>query len=407
MPQTARQRRSRPGIVFLAPIVPAPSGNGLAMRAGLQLEALAQAFAVRLAVLPVAGGSTDTAWARAHAEGVQVLDLEGLAAARRTGLIELVARAEWRRRLTACGPLPHAATVAEPALAATVVERLGLTEPLPVHAFRSYLAPLAVAVGEQLGSAQLTIDLDDDDEALLASIGDHAEAAAFGRLLACFGREFAWLSLASAVEARAVAARHGARTVVIPNAVEVQADQQRARATSSEPVLLFVGNLTYGPNVEAAEILARELVPRVRAQGFAARAELIGAYSPAGPIGELGGLAWTDVRGQLPDLADAYGRASIAVVPLRHAAGTRIKLLEAFAHRVPVVATPAAAAGIDAVHGRELLLAENVEDLAAAIVRLLGDPALADELTDAAAKLVLSTYAKSVVERRLLELVGA
>ena len=87
-----------------------------------------------------------------------------------------------------------------------------------------------------------------------------------------------------------------------------------------------------------------------------------------------------EVSGFVPDLGPAYASADVVVVPLRFGGGTRIKLLEAFAHGVPVVATRAAAAGLDVTDGHHLLLADDVRDVAAAVARLATDASLAERL---------------------------
>jgi glycosyltransferase involved in cell wall biosynthesis len=70
------------------------------------------------------------------------------------------------------------------------------------------------------------------------------------------------------------------------------------------------------------------------------------------------------------DSREAFAPGAILVVPLRIASGIRMKILEAWARGLPVVATPEAAAGLEAEDGRELLLAER-HDPAAVSRRLL------------------------------------
>ena len=79
------------------------------------------------------------------------------------------------------------------------------------------------------------------------------------------------------------------------------------------------------------------------------------------------------MRGYVDDLARAYASADLAVVPLAHGTGTRIKLLEALAAGVPVVTTAVGAAGLAAEHGRHLLIADDVHELSAAVARVLLD----------------------------------
>ncbi len=97
-------------------------------------------------------------------------------------------------------------------------------------------------------------------------------------------------------------------------------------------------------------------------------------------------------RGRLAELDVLYGEATLAIVPLRAGGGSRLKILEAFAHGVPVVATSAAARGIDVAHGRELLLAESDEQLAEATVHLATHPDEAVALAERAFAFVCANH---------------
>src|SRR3954447_22865589 len=83
------------------------------------------------------------------------------------------------------------------------------------------------------------------------------------------------------------------------------------------------------------------------------------------------------------DSAEVYAPGSILAVPLRIASGVRIKILEAWARGVPVVATPAALAGLEAEDGREALVARDASEFAQAIARLHQEPGLAAALVEA------------------------
>ena len=94
----------------------------------------------------------------------------------------------------------------------------------------------------------------------------------------------------------------------------------------------------------------------------------------------LGGTDGITVTGTVPDPADWMARAAVCVAPIRAAAGLQNKLLEYMAMGRPVVATAAANAGIGAVPGRDLLIADTAEAFAEAVTALLADPARAAAL---------------------------
>jgi glycosyltransferase involved in cell wall biosynthesis len=382
-------------LIVLAPIEPARTGNGLAMRAELFRRAAPPSVAVTTVVVPVAGR---LATRQAPAAGVRHVSLD--AAVARAGMRSLVGEVAWRARLERVGHLPVRARAASAGLAEPVVRACGDRDRVALHVIRSYLAPLGVAVAERLNPAWLTLDLDDDDAAVAASHGDHNEAGAYERLIDVFGPLFDGLCAASLPEAEAISARHELTVEHVPNAVDIPDPAEHA-SRSSGASLLFVGNLTYAPNVEAAHTLVESILPRVqRRVGGSVEMTLAGAHHPA--LKRLARPGVT-VAGFVPDLRPLYAGADVVVVPLATGGGTRIKLLEAFAHGVPVVASPAAAAGLEVSDERHLLLAADPEQVAAAVEAILARPELAADLRRHALRLVQERYATDVVAPRVRE----
>jgi glycosyltransferase involved in cell wall biosynthesis len=82
------------------------------------------------------------------------------------------------------------------------------------------------------------------------------------------------------------------------------------------------------------------------------------------------------VTGLVADMTDELARADVVVVPLRSGSGTRLKILEAMAHGVPVVSTTIGAEGLDVQDGVHLLVADTAEAMVAAVERLQDDPGL-------------------------------
>ena len=107
---------------------------------------------------------------------------------------------------------------------------------------------------------------------------------------------------------------------------------------------------------------------------------------------ELAGYDTVEVLGFVPKIEDALAQADLVVAPLRLGGGTRIKILEAFSHRIPVVATSIGSEGLDVVSGRELLIADTAEDFASACVRLLEPGTLRLDVVDHAFELVNEKY---------------
>ena len=161
------------------------------------------------------------------------------------------------------------------------------------------------------------------------------------------------------------------------------------------PVVVF-GSRGWLPNEESTAWFAGEVWPAVRAASPGAILHLFGANAETGPAGIV-------AHPSPEDSGEVYAPGSILVVPLRIASGVRIKILEAWARGVPVVATPAALAGLEAEDGREALVVRDAGEFAAAIQRLHREPGLAPALIEAGGRARRERHDPAEVARRLLE----
>jgi polysaccharide biosynthesis protein PslH len=152
----------------------------------------------------------------------------------------------------------------------------------------------------------------------------------------------------------------------VPNVVDVASIVPVSPAVG-ERRAMFVANFAYEPNRNGLRFLLEEVFPRVWDQLPDARLALVG--------GGLDGPASADERvdtlGFLPDLTAAYAHASCALAPLLQGGGTPLKLIEALAYSLPVIATPRAVAGLEVRDGEHCLVAEGAGEFASAIVTVL------------------------------------
>ena len=170
----------------------------------------------------------------------------------------------------------------------------------------------------------------------------------------------------------------GARVVVIPPCGPALARPEVSGAIQPDTIL-FVGNFIHPPNVDAALRLAGAIFPRVRARHPDAVLQLVGDAPPAA-VRRLAGDGVV-VTGRVPDVATFLDAAAVVVAPLWTGGGIRIKVMDALAFGKPLVATPLAAEGMDAVDGRDLLLARTDEEFADSINSLLADATLRANLS--------------------------
>jgi glycosyltransferase involved in cell wall biosynthesis len=163
--------------------------------------------------------------------------------------------------------------------------------------------------------------------------------------------------------------------------------------------LLFVGNMTHAPNVDAALWLGREVLPLLRARRPEARLTIAGAYPPP-EVAALGGDG-VRVAGWTPDLTPLVERAQVVLAPVRIGGGMRRKVLEAMAFGKAVVTTPRGAEGFDRHGAPPLVVADGAAAIAGETARLLADPVARESLGEAARAFVAENFGPSAYAQRL------
>jgi glycosyltransferase involved in cell wall biosynthesis len=176
------------------------------------------------------------------------------------------------------------------------------------------------------------------------------------------------------------------------------------KAPGDPPVVLFQGTFDYGPNADGATWFVREISPRLRAQVPGTIVRLVGKTSPA--VEQLDDPPAVTTVGVIPSMGPELARADLAVVPIRYGSGTRLKILESFAHRVPVVSTTLGAAGLEVDNGVHLLLADDPDQFAHACQRVLTDIGLRTRLVAAAEQLYLEHYESCVARQQIRSIVS-
>jgi polysaccharide biosynthesis protein PslH len=348
-------------------------GSGRAARTYGIVRALASSGPVDLLHLDFGADRPDPAYA-----GISNLRLHGVTGSRgaRRALTFARARAGGVPRAVARGVSPDLAgaaerlagggqVIAEDAMAAVALRRLARRRPVIYSA-------------NNLESAFR----DDPDW------GSPRRLAAFERGLLEQASE-TWMPSRADVEgARALAP--GVALRYVPNVVDVAAIEPR-RAPADPPEALLVGDFTYAPNREGLRFLLDEVMPRVWADAPQLRLSVAGRGCEAKPDARV------MVHGFVDSLDPLYERAACALVPLLSGGGSPVKFIDALARGLPVVATPRAAAGVDAEAGRHYLEGDGAEAFAAALLEAIGSA----EIGAAARRLAEREYSIDALARRL------
>ena len=186
----------------------------------------------------------------------------------------------------------------------------------------------------------------------------------------------------------------GARLRLVPNVVDV-ASITPVRASERQRAI-FVADFSYEPNRNSAAFLIDDVMPRVWEQLPQTRLVLVGS-EPA-PARELDSRI--EILGFVSDLRAVYATAGCALVPLLESGGSPLKLIEALAYGLPIVATALAAGGVEELEsGVNFLEGEGADGFSAAVVQALGGKS--GSLGAAARKLAEREYSIEALSRRL------
>jgi len=171
------------------------------------------------------------------------------------------------------------------------------------------------------------------------------------------------------------------RIVVVP-APFAATPSQRRPAIEGHPPILCLGSFDWAPNRDGARWFLREVWPLIRAGLPEAVLHLAGPGSPKlaprdGPI---------RVHGVVGNPLELYGDGTIAVVPVRAGSGVRLRILEAWSAGDPVITTAIGAEGLASGPEEGVLVANESVAMAAAVVRLAGNPEARTRLTTAGSK---------------------
>ncbi|HEY4014192.1 MAG TPA: glycosyltransferase family 4 protein [Polyangiaceae bacterium] len=212
-------------------------------------------------------------------------------------------------------------------------------------------------------------------------------------------------------EDRAYLERQGCRnTMTVPNGVSLREDDtlsnddlpsSRRLPLGSRLRIAFLGNVAYPPNADAIGFFVDQVLPAVKARAPGATFDVIGPGAPASFVEQYRSQA--RFRGFVDDLHGTLAEYDVLVAPLRFGGGTKLKVLDGMAHRVPLVTTGIGAEGLSVKHGEHVLIAETAEAFVECILRINGDLPLADRLVSNAYALVRDRFSWGAIQDHVVD----
>ncbi|MEZ5083459.1 MAG: glycosyltransferase [Bacteroidales bacterium] len=159
---------------------------------------------------------------------------------------------------------------------------------------------------------------------------------------------------------------------------------------NKEYELVFIGNMGYPPNINAAEFLVKKILPLVHEKKPEVRLTIAGA-TPHPNVLALAGEKVT-VTGWVEDIRECYAKSRIFIAPMQIGTGLQNKLLEAMAMKIPSITSELANSALKATPGKEILIGNSPEEYAIQILRILDDNGLAETLSDGGYNFVHKNY---------------
>ena len=202
--------------------------------------------------------------------------------------------------------------------------------------------------------------------------------------------------------------KHGvylSKTIVIPNGVDTKAfmpsTNTKKIACNSEGFfrVVFVGNMEYLPNQEAANIVISSIAPKVLSSISNVKFFMVGRA----PQKFCANSVNSDVifTGLVENVVEFLEASDVAIAPLIHGSGTRLKILEYFSCGLPVVSTSIGAEGLDVIDRVNIVVEDNMDKFAMSIIDLLKNSDLCTRLRKAARDLAVTKYDWRIITKKL------
>ncbi len=176
----------------------------------------------------------------------------------------------------------------------------------------------------------------------------------------------------------------------IPTGVDIDYFKPAGRSEVPGRVV-FSGSMDWHPNEDAVIYFTEAILPRIRAQVPHVSLTVVGR-NPSARLREFAERTGIHVTGTVEDVRPYLDEAEVSVVPLRAGSGTRLKIFEALAMGHAVVSTTVGAEGLALTPGRDVVLADDPEEFARAVVFLLTNPHERKAIGDAGRQLVETHY---------------
>ena len=184
---------------------------------------------------------------------------------------------------------------------------------------------------------------------------------------------------------------------ILPNVADTELLERPPLSFSdSSRVVLYLGTMSWQPNLEGIDRFLREVWPLVHRQDSDARLVIAGQGAPKSLRRLAGREKGIELVAEFDEAEDLYRNARVFIEATRSGGGTKVKLLNALARGLPVVASPEAFEGLSVTPGEHALVEGESSTMAAGIIRLFDDEKLWKRLSENGRKLIHDRYVPDI-----------
>jgi len=405
----------KPRLLFISPIVPSPDGPGLAMRPYYQIANLSQIYSIHLLVAgysPIS--TTNTAHIKPFCERIDYLYRYRYSGWKLRQWNRCRRFMDYFRHLFNGHDLSFALDSADRQYlrhnkTLATIARMNFDR---VHVFRIYLDSIAEILKEHGLQSFYSLDIDDIESETRRSIsGLFSLNRNFVNAFKFNNESITYFNL----ETKSIPAydqiftcSHHDRDMLqnrfpdkvitaLPNVVSIP-EISLNHKSDHKFTILFVGMMDYYPNTDAIIFFAERIAPILREKSSQPwHLRVVGTPPRKKWMRSLKDFPEIKLSGFVKDLKPEYEAAGIVIVPIRGGGGTRIKILEAFTHGIPVVSTSKGAEGLEVKNGVHLFIEDDPDLFADACIRLMNDHQLRDEISHRAFSLAVSKYSPEII----------
>jgi polysaccharide biosynthesis protein PslH len=169
--------------------------------------------------------------------------------------------------------------------------------------------------------------------------------------------------------------------------------------------LVFLGSMDWRPNIDGLRWFTSSVLPLIRRRRPNCSFAVVGRH-PTAEVRGMGSDRHIHITGTVHDVRPYLWESAVSIVPLRIGGGTRLKIYEAMAAKIPVVSTSVGAEGLDIRDGENIRIADSPENFAAACLQLLDHPNARRRMAAAAWERIAACYSWEVVARKFEQLLA-